>query len=176
MDPGTLAAISAVTGLVGAAGGLFAAVAAFRSAGTAKDAANRAQEVDRRGLVRDVATVANNVIAETIRVDDIGNKLKQAHQTLATFSGQSGGSRPKLFIDDVQKKQREVVPLQQEALALLEKRETFSNSNEDELAQLLAKMEGYLVQIRRVKEKFIHDLESVERDNQMYREKAIKHT
>jgi hypothetical protein len=175
MDPGTLAAISAVTGLIGAAGGLFAAIAAFRSAGTATDAAKRAQEVDRRGLVRDVATVANNLIAETIRVDDSGNKLKQAYQTLATCSGQSGGSRPRLLIDEVERKQKEVDPLQQEALALLKKRETFSNSTEDELARLLTKMEGYLVQVRRVKEKFIHDLESVERDNQMYREKAIKH-
>lgn len=176
MEQGTLAAISAVAGLIGAAGGLFAAIAACRSAGTAKDAAKRAQEVDRRGLVRDVATAANNVVAETIRVDDIGNKLKQAYQTLATFSDQSGGSRLKLFIEEVERKQNQVVPLQQEALALLEKRETFSNSSEDDLALLLTKLEGYLVQVRRVKEKFVHDLESVERDNQIYRENAIKHT
>ena len=176
MEQGTLAAIAAVTGLIGAAGGLFAAIAAFRSAGTAKDAAKRAQEIGRRGLVRDVATTANNVVGETIRVDDIGNRLKQAYQTLATFSGQSGGSRPKLFIEEVERKQKEVVPLQQEALTLLEKRETISNSSEDDLALLLTKLEGYLVQIRRVKEKFMHDLESVERNNHIYRENAIKHT
>lgn len=102
MEQGTLAAISAVTGLIGAAGGLFAAIAAFRSAGTAKDAAKRAQEVDRRGLVRDVATTANNVIAESIRVDDIGNKLRLAYQTLITFSGRSGGDIPKQLTDEIE--------------------------------------------------------------------------
>jgi hypothetical protein len=176
VEQGKLAAISAVMGLIGAAGGLFAAIAAFRSAGTAREASKRAQEVDRRGLVRDVATTANNVIAETIRVDDVGNKLKREYQALATFSGQSGGSRSKLVIEEVERKQEGVVPLQQEAHAILERREIFSNSSEDDLALLLTKLEGHVVQIRRVKEKLLHDLDSVEKDNRRYREKAMTHT
>ena len=164
MEQSTLAAIAAVTGFVGALGGLFAAIAAYRSADAAKEAARQTHEVERRGLVRDIAIAANNVIAETMRVDDLGNKLKQAYQTLATLSYQTGGSEPKLHIEEVERKQKGIVPLQQEALNLIEQFEFLRKSPEDELVKLLTKMEGYLVHARRVKEKFDHDLESVERD------------
>jgi len=89
MEQSILTAITAVTGIIAALGGLFAAIAAYRSAGAAKEAATHAQAVERRGLVHDVATAINNVVAESKRVDDLGNKLKQAYQTLAVFSGWS---------------------------------------------------------------------------------------
>ncbi len=119
---------------------------------------------------------ANSVVSETIRVDDLGNKLKLAYQTLAAFTGQVGGSRPKLFIEEVEQKQKEIGPIQQEVRELLEKRESFNHLSLEDLALLLTKIEGYLVHVRRVKEKFIHDLESVERDNQMHHDKEINST
>lgn len=176
MDQNTLTVIAAVTGLVSAVAGAFAAVAAFLSAGTAKDAAKHAERVERRGLLRDVLSVAQNVVAETMRVDDLANQLKQEYRTLATFSGQTGGSRPQLFIADVESKQQGIIPLQQEAMKIADKKESLRVSTEEELTNLLTKLDGYLVQTRRVKEKFAHDLESVQRDNQIYREKAIKGT
>jgi len=176
MEQSTLTVIAVVTGFIGAVGGLFAAAAAFRSAGSAKEAVKHARDVERRGLVRDVTRAAHNVVAETMRVDDFGNKLKQAYQTLAIFSGQAGGSRPKLYITDVEEKQKAILPLQQEARKLIDEGEAYRSLAEEELTEVLTKMDGYLVQVRRVKEKFEHDLESVERDNKIFREKAIKDT
>jgi len=141
MDQDTLTVIAAVTGLVSAVAGGFAALAAFLSAGTAKDAARHAETVERRGLIRDVLSVAQNVVAETIRVDDLANQLKQEYRTLATFSGNNGGRRPQLFIADVESKHQGINPLQQEALKITDEKDSLRASTEEELTNLLTKLD-----------------------------------
>ncbi len=174
IEQSTLSLISAVGGLVAAIGGLVAAAAAFRSAGTARDAANRAQQTERRALLRDVLMAAHNVIAETMRVDDLGNKLKGEYRSLAIFAGQLGGSREKLHTNMVEEKQRGLQPLQQEALKTIEDQASWKDLPEDELTNLLTRLSSHLIQIRRVKEKFLQDLNSVEGENRTYRESAMK--
>ena len=174
MDQGTLSLISVIGGTLAAVGGLFAAIAAFRSAGIAKTAANHAQEVERRSLLREVTAVGQSVIAESFRVDDLSNNLKRAYRNLSVFAGQTGGSREKVHVEEVEKKQREVVTLQQGAMGSLENRESLRAMSEEELTGLLTKFEGYLIEIRRVKEKLGQELASVEQQNQLFREKAIK--
>jgi len=169
MEQNVLSFIAVVTGLIGAIAGLYAAFTAYRSAGMAKSAAKHAQETDRRGLAREVSSITNKIVAESVRVDDIANKLKQSYRALAVFNGQTNGSRPELFIESVADQQKHIVPLQQEAIDLLDKRDVFRKFSEEELTQLLLKIEGNLLHIRRVKEKFMLDLESVERDIQTFR-------
>ena len=176
LDQSTLTLFSAVGGVLGAAGGLFAAVAAFRSAGAAKEAAKHAQQVEHRELVRDVIAAAQNTIAETMRVDDICNRLKMGYRDLSIFTGQTGGSREKVHIDEVEKKQKQVIPPQQEALKLLEDKKLLLDKEESALTDELVKFEGYVIQVRRVKEKLEQDLISLERENQTFRENAIKGT
>lgn len=174
MEQSTLSLISAVSGLVAAAGGLFAAVAAFRSAGTAKEAANRAQHTERRALLRDILMAAQSIIAETMRVDDLGNKLKSEYRSLAIFAGQLGGSKQKLHTDMVEQKQQGTFPLQQEALKIIEDQTSWETLSENELTSLLTKLGGYLIQIKRVKANFTQELNSVESENRTFRENAIK--
>lgn len=76
-----------------AIGGAFVAYAAFRSARSADESIKRAEELEHRGLFRDVMVSANSIVAETLRIDDLANRLKREYQTLATFSGNTGGSR-----------------------------------------------------------------------------------
>lgn len=174
MNESTLSLIAAVGGVVAAVGGLFAAIAAFRSAGVAKSAAEHAQEVERRSLLRDVSAAAQSVIAESLRIDDLSNNLKRAYRQLSTFAGQTGGSRENLHIEEVEKKQRDVGPLQQKGREFLENHEALRSMSEENLTESLTQFEGYLTQIRRVKEKLSQDLASVEQQNQLFREKAIK--
>lgn len=173
LDQATLSLISAAGGIIGAVGGLFAAVAAFRSAGTASQAAKNAQQVEHRELVRDVVSVAQSVIAESMRIDDISNKLKSGLRDLAKSRGQFGGKIQKALTEEVEKKQKSVIPLQQEALKLLEDKKALRERSEEDLTDELVKFEGYQIQIRRVKENLQHDLIEVERDNQAFREKVI---
>lgn len=89
MDQNTASILSIISALAG----LFAAIAAFRSAGIAKDAARHAQEVERRELQRDVISAAQSIIAETMSVDDLAIKLKRGYKELAIFCGRSGSRK-----------------------------------------------------------------------------------
>ena len=117
---------------------------------------------------------ASNIVAETLRIDDLGNRLRSEYQTLAVFSGNVGGSRVKLYIDEVERKQSECGPTQQQARAVLEDTERLRIAQERELVDLLAKFDGLLIQVRRIKEKLTYDLGAVEKDNLIFREKAIR--
>jgi len=165
---------SAIAGIVAAVGGAFAAYAAYRSARSADDAAKRAEELERRGLFRDVVIAANNMIAETLRVDDLGTRLKREYETLAIFSGGSGGSRVQLQIREIDRKRSECGPIQQQAHAALEGTERLRSAPEQDLVDLLTKFDRLLIQVRRVKEKFSHDLGVVESQNQSYRQNALR--
>jgi len=176
MDQATLSMISAIGGIIGAVAALFAAGAAFRSAGIAKDAADNAQLVEHRGLVRDVVSILQAVVAETMRVDDLANKLKQGYRELSTHAGQTGGSREKSFVSQVEEKQSGVTVFHQQALKLLDDLKTLRELPEEELSNLLIEHEGYLTQTRRVKEKLVHDFDQLESENRAYRERAIQST
>ena len=71
--------------ILGATVGLLAAAAAFVSAAIAKDAANRAHQVEYRQLIRDVVLTLNSVVAETIQFDGLANELKIRYRRFATF-------------------------------------------------------------------------------------------
>ena len=161
---------------MGAFGGFFAAVAAFWSAGTAKRSAEHALAVEKRSQVRDLASIANSVIAETMRVDDIADKLKTAYETLGVFAGATGGSRITMHVEAVKSKQREMRPMQEKARDYAENWQSHRNFSEEELTSHLAEIEGSLIQVRRIKEKLLQELESVEEQNKTYRDKAINNT
>jgi hypothetical protein len=172
VEQSTLSLIPAVTGVLAAIGGLFAAIAAFRSAGIAKTAADRAEKVERRALLRDVITSLQNVSTETMRVDDLANNLKRSYGDLFTFAGDRSRSKPK--IEEVEKLQGKITVFQQEAMKSLEDQKALRGLSEEQLAELLTKYDGYLQHIKGLKEKFTFELESTEQPNRIYREKAIK--
>ena len=171
MDQGTLSTISAIGGIVAAVGGTFAALAAWRSAGLAKNAADRAQEVERRSLLREVTATAQSVIAEGLRVDDLANKLKSGYGDQFKLSGNTGGSRERMLVDKVEETRKGVVPMQQEAKDSLEKSETLRTMREEGLSELLTRFEGNLIQIRQVKENFGLELNSVEQRTISFKKK-----
>ena len=81
--------IFVITGVIAAAGGFWAARAAHRSAVTAQKATERAERVDRRGLLRDLITTAHRVVSESIQVGSLTEELNTEYRALATFSGLS---------------------------------------------------------------------------------------
>lgn len=176
MDQTTLSMISAIGGIIGAVAALLAAGAAFRSAGIAKNAADNAQLVERRGLVRDVVSVLQAVVAETMRVDDLANKLKQGYRELSTHAGQVGGGREKNLVSQVEEKQRGVTVFHEHALKLLDDLKALRELTEEDLYNLLIEHENFLMKTSRVKEKLAHDFEQLEGEIRVYRERAIQST
>jgi hypothetical protein len=170
----TIILISAIAGLMAAAGGVWAARAAHRSALTAQEAARHAEKVDRRGLLRDLITTAHRLVAESLQIGSLIEELKTEYRILATFSGQSGGSREKLLIQRAESKQKEVFPLQEEAQKLIEERAQLLNASEEDLTQALSKFDGYLVQTLRAKDSLAREVAAAAGDNRIHREGRIK--
>ena len=74
------------------------------------------------------------------------------------------------------------IAIEKNAISALRARERAENwqqnrkLGEEELTAHLAEIEGYFIQVRRVKEKLLQELESVEEQNKTYRDKAINST
>jgi len=170
----TVTLIPAIAGLVAAAGGVWAARAAHRSAITAQEAARRAEKVDRRGLLRDLSSTAHRIVAESLQIGLLIEELKTEYRMLATSSGQSRSSREKLLIQRAEAKQKEVCPLQEEAQKLIEERTQLRNVSEEDLTQLLSKFDGDLVHVLRIRESLEKEVAAAAGDNRIHRERRIK--
>jgi ParB-like chromosome segregation protein Spo0J len=93
---------------------------------------------------------------------------------LATSSGQSGSSREKLLIQRAEAKQKEIYPLQEEALKSIEERAQLRDASEEDLTQSLSKFDGYLVQVLRIKDGLEREVTAAAGDNRIHRERRIK--
>lgn len=160
--------------LIAAAGGLWAARASHRSAITAHEAARHAESIDRRGLLRDLVTTCHRLVAESIQTGSLIEELKAEYRILATFSGQSGGSREKLLVQRAEARQKEILVLQEDAQKRIEQRAQLLNASEEDFIQALSKFDGYLVQVLRIKDSLERELASVAGNNRIYREGRIK--
>jgi hypothetical protein len=166
--------IFVITGVIAAAGGFWAARAAHRSAVTAQKATERAERVDRRGLLRDLITTAHRVVSESIQVGSLTEELKTEYRALATFSGQSGGSKEKLFIHRAELKHKEVCSMKEEAQKLIEERTYLCNSSEEDFTQALSKFDGYLIHVLRIKDSLQREIATVAGDNRFHRGNLIR--
>jgi hypothetical protein len=61
IDQNTVSALTAVASLIGALGGLYTAIAAFRLAGTAKACPTQILAVEKHSQVRDLSNLSNSV-------------------------------------------------------------------------------------------------------------------
>jgi hypothetical protein len=170
----TITLIPVIAALVAAAGGVWAARAAHRSAVTAQEAARHAENVDRRGLLRDLTTTAHRVVAESLQIGSLIEELKTEYRMLATSSGQSGSSREKLLIQRAEAKQKEVCLLQAEARKLIEERAQLRIASEEDLTQSLSKVDGYLIQVLQIKDSLEREVAATAGDNRIHREHRIK--
>ena len=166
--------ISGIAALIAAAAGLWAARAAHRSAMTAYESAKHAEQIDRRGILRDLIITCHRLIAASAQVGSVIEELKAEYKILATFSGQSGGSREKFLIQRAELKQKEILIFQEEAQKQIEERGQLLNAPEEDFTHALSKIDGYLVQVLRVKDSLERELASVTGNNRIYREGRIK--
>jgi hypothetical protein len=92
MDQSTYNWIAALGGLVTAGASLWSARAARRSADTANLAAQRADRIERRSLLRSLLAAAQGVISESKHIETLVAKVKGEIQDQFIFAGQSGAS------------------------------------------------------------------------------------
>jgi hypothetical protein len=67
-----------------------------------------------------------------------------------------------------------VAPLQEEAQKLIQERAQLLNFSEEDLTQALSKFDGYLIQVRQVRNTLEREVASVASDNRIHRESRMK--
>jgi septal ring factor EnvC (AmiA/AmiB activator) len=173
-DQATFNALMATIGVAGAVISLLATLAAFRSASSAAKTIEQAVQLERKNLERELAQVANKVCALTIRVDDLGDRLKSAYHNLLTLSNQSVNKEP--FTNAIDQKKKSAGEMQKTAYTLLQSHADWSKQSSDELSAKLIVMDGYFVHLDRVREKFNRELDCIEADSRIYRERQLQNS
>ena len=168
--------IAVFAALVSAIGGLFSAVAAFKSANSASQSIKKIQDSERLKLLRNLSTVANAVEAESFVISSICERISKAYEDLGVLTGQPGGSRQQILANAVEEKNRRILLFQDEARNIIEQLDSYKDITEEELNSHVLDIEGKLVQIERLKEQLERELYSVEDKNRIFREKTITDT
>ncbi len=175
MLPEIVTLIAAITGLVAATGGVWAARTAYRSAVAAQEAVRQSEKNDRRGLLRSLNRTAHRDVTETLQIGSLVEDLKTEYRLLAASSGQAGGSREKLLVQQAETKQKEVTPLQDEAIKLIEKRAQLGgDASEEDLTLSLSNLDGYLIQVLRIRNSLERELAATTGDNRIQSERRPK--
>lgn len=155
--------------MLGSVVAIFAAVSAARSATAAKDAIAQAARAERQRHERELARIANQVVALTMSVDTLGDDLRLSWQTEAAFANRN----PNPFAAheaDLANHRAASHTMQTAARELLDRRAQWGGHTDDELTALLITMEGHVVQLERLRGKLVRDLESSETDNRISRQ------
>lgn len=168
------AVISAIAAVVSAIGGAFAAIAAFRSAGFARAANEAAQIAEKRAALRQLTVTANEIAVEAQRSNAMGVELKSSYRTLFTFANASGGSRLGMYLDQVDKKLKEVEELSEKAKPFVSSPESLMNGPVEEINTREITMAQTLTKVRGIREDLEREHISIEAQNKTYRDKVIQ--
>lgn len=170
----SIAVISTIAAVVSAVGGAFAAVAAFRASGFARDAHQAAQLSEKCAAFRQLTVTANEVLVEARRGQSRGSDLKAAYRTLAVFSGASGGSHETLYVSEVDRKLSDISNLAESASPFSSDQENLINGPVEEINSRETRMAQILTAIRAVREDLEREHASIEAQCATFREKAIQ--
>jgi hypothetical protein len=162
--------IIAITSILSAIGGLFAAWAAARSAKIAQDATQQAKEAEKRQLTRTAKASAQGIITEYKRAINQAEQLKVAYGDLFQFAGSNG--REKICLDEIEEKCSALRLLEQKASDFLASSKVRSYS-EEETTDLLAEFSAALSELMVAKEQFRDRRVSVEQENSMFKERRL---
>lgn len=92
MSSSLLEISTAIAAIVSALGGTFAAVAAFRSADSAREAARSAEESNRRTRLRELSGTATSILVAVLGVKSRASELVVEYRSAEAFSGSAGNS------------------------------------------------------------------------------------
>lgn len=168
-----VAIVGAVTGLLSLVVAAFAAAAARRSANASEASARQAQATEIRGLIRDIVSAAQGVLAERQRLDATSSRLVNGYQSLFALAGHSKGGREVGYIGAIEQKKTELPDVSQEASRLIENPDSLRGASSEDLAASLAKLHGNLVRVTSLRQEFESELVSVEEQIRPLREKAL---
>jgi hypothetical protein len=121
-----------------------AGLALFLSLGTALyawrrdiEADNKVKQIEGRARSRELRRSLNQLIQATIELDSLTNEAIVATTTAFGMAGGTGGSREKLYVDEIKTKKSANLQNQQWAMELEKKSQSFANMSEAEVDEVL---------------------------------------
>lgn len=135
-----------------AAGGAFAAWAAWRSAGYAELTQGAADRITHRQTLREIAADASEILVEHGRIDARAQNLKLGYQSFFRLSGSSSNSNLPLYLARVEKKLEHASELATDARLFVGGAASLIHSPIDDLDRVANRLHGSLVTLRGYRE------------------------
>lgn len=107
-----LAFFSTAVSVLALLAAVFSALAAFRSAGVARDAEKRAARLAEEGAARELQRAGARLKAETNRADRLLVQTEVERKAIAILTGNLGGDRHKLYESFVRERRLELEDIQ----------------------------------------------------------------
>lgn len=165
--------VSALAAVLSAIGGGFAAVAAFRSADSARKAQSSADETERRAVLRQVVLTGKDIELEAKRCIDAVTLTSRSYTDLASFTGTLGGSRYQLKKDALEEKGKRAEMIESEGKLFGTWPSNLERAPLGEIDRVLTKLLALLSEVKGMREDLERDRADVERQCDAYRNKAI---
>lgn len=166
--------ISAIAAVVSAVGGGFAAVAAFRSADSARKAEQAADEAERRSALRQLVLTAKEVEVEGARCAVVSSAAIRSRRDLAIFSGSLGGSCEKLDAEAFAQKGERAKAIEEEGKLFGAWPSSLAASPLEEIDRVATKLLALRVEAVAMRQDLENQRADLERQNDTYRQKVIQ--
>lgn len=168
-----MATLTVVTGIVTAVAAFLSALAAWKAVSHAKSASQSAEMAEKRILVREIVKGCRETISITARVQDLATQALGLIKDLAIFAGQFGGSRQKVFEQEIEKDKDKMAEVVKTINALFSSEVELHNFDIEHLNTLYAKMSVHLAEATAVREKLEAKIVSLNNEIKPFRERAI---
>lgn len=166
--------IAAIGSVLGAIGGCWAAKVASDSASLAQNAAKRAEQTERRSLMRNLGELAQKIFEECNRSKSIAIDLKDQYRDLFIFAGQLESSREKMYLTGIDEKLQDVALIQDVVKKLIETHYNHNNASTDEELNLaLIELEAKFVTVNGVRKELNRKLDQISAQNHQQRDSRI---
>ena len=165
--------VSALAAVTSAVLGGFAAVAAFRSADSARKAHLAVDEAERRAVLRQLILTAKDIELEANRCVDVAELAGRSHRGLANFAGGLGGSRHQLAKDALTEKTKRAEVIGSEGKLFATWPSSLETAPLSEIDRVLTKLLGLLSEAKAMRDDLERGRTDVERQCDAYRNKVI---
>ena len=165
--------VSALAAVISAVFGGFAAVAAFRSADSARKAHLSADEAERRAVLRQLILTAKDIELEANRCVDVAELAGRSHRGLANFAGGLGGSRHPLAKDALTEKTKRAEVIGSEGKLFATWPSNLETAPLGEIDRVLTKLLALLSEAKAMRDDLERGRADVERQCDAYRNKVI---
>ena len=165
--------ISAIAAVAAAVVSIVAVAIAARSARAAEASAKAATATLRRGAVRELINLCHDVLAENLRIIDLGPTLKSEYTSLFVLAGTSGGSRETTLKATLAQDLAAAEDLSREAVTLGDDLGKLHSTSDEDIDQMSTRLIRARTRLRAIRESIELELSQARADaDQLRKAKA----